>query len=122
MSNLKNKSCFLCGDIIWQLSEYCSKCAAFIDRMSRPSPNWCGGKVLDSKGYIKIYAPHHENANKAGYIFEHRLMMETKIGRKLLKTEVVHHKNGMIQDNRIENLELFSSKGEHSSLHKRGLI
>ena len=65
--------------------------------------------------YAYVYAPDHPNAIKMGYILEHRLVMEKKLGRLLLKKEVVHHKNGDVLDNRSENLEVFGSCGEHSA-------
>lgn len=52
-------------------------------------------------------------ARKDGYIMEHRLIMATHMGLFLLRTEVVHHINHDPHDNRIENLELFSSNAEH---------
>lgn len=47
--------------------------------------------------------------------FEHRRVMEEKLGRPLRKGEVVHHINGVPDDNRPENLELAASNGEHQA-------
>lgn len=72
--------------------------------------NWKGGKQITPSGYIKIrlpaYALHPNSRN--GYIYEHRLVMEKHLGRYLTKDEAIHHKNGIKDDNRLENLELVS--------------
>lgn len=49
----------------------------------------------------------------------HRKIVERFIGRKLLKTEQVHHIDGNKQNNDISNLCLLSSCGEHARLHKQ---
>jgi len=81
------------------------------------STTWKGGRVI-KRGYlyVKVYPDHplySEMAGKTGYIAEHRLEMAQHIGRPLKRTEVVHHKNGNKTDNRIENLELYTSFEEH---------
>jgi hypothetical protein len=63
-------------------------------------------------GYKLVWLPKHPNANGSGRILEHRLVMSNYLGRPLLITEYVHHKNGNRLDNRIENLELCCNQAQ----------
>jgi hypothetical protein len=64
---------------------------------------------LTPQGYVALHRPGHPNANAAGRILEHRLVMAEHLGRPLAPHENVHHINGDRSDNRLENLELWSS-------------
>ena len=64
-------------------------------------------------GYIMRKVNNHPNSNKRGYVSEHRLVMEKKIGRFLNKKEVVHHIDGNGENNNINNLKLELWNGEH---------
>ncbi len=80
--------------------------------------NWKGGRVYH-RGYVLILKPEHPHCNQTGYVYEHRLVMEKFLKRYLLPNEVVHHKNDIKDDNRIENLELFKNKSEHIAFHNK---
>jgi hypothetical protein len=59
------------------------------------------------RGYMMIFSPEHPRADKGKYVFEHVLVMEQMLGRYLLPGENVHQRNGVKDDNRPENLELW---------------
>jgi hypothetical protein len=82
-------------------------------RSGEKNPYWRGGKSK-VHGYIIIYLPEHP-FNNGGYVREHRLKMEKKLGRYLKQGEDVHHINGIRDDNRLKNLQLLTH-GEHTTL------
>lgn len=80
---------------------------------------WKGGRSVASNGYVLIrVGTDHLLADVRGYAYEHRLVASETIGRPLLPTEQVHHKNGVKVDNRPENLEVKSGVAEHRLLHR----
>jgi hypothetical protein len=90
----------------------------YANRPPELHPRWTGGRLITKRDYVYIRAPNHPFCNNRGYIFEHRLVMEKHLGRLLQPEEIVHHINGNRQDNRIENLMLFSSGAEHTKHHE----
>jgi hypothetical protein len=80
---------------------------------------WKGGITYDEGGYRLIKMPEHARANNQGYVREHILVMEKKIGRPLKPGEIVHHINRIKTDNRPENLELMTVS-THISFHNIG--
>lgn len=77
------------------------------------NPRWNGGICITWAGYVGVRKLNHPFVGKRGYVLEHRLVAEKYLGRYLTKQEVVHHINGIKDDNRPENLYLFSNNFKH---------
>ena len=80
------------------------------------SSSWRGGKT-HHQGYVYVHIypdnPFYCMAQKGGWVAEHRLVMAQYLGRPLEKWEIVHHKNGPKDDNKIGNLELHPTQASH---------
>lgn len=70
--------------------------------------NWKGGRTRHKAGYVMVRAPDHPRARASKYVFEHILVAEELLGRYLEPDESIHHRNGVRDDNRPENLELWT--------------
>lgn len=75
--------------------------------------------VRNINGRVFIYKPNHPGKNSRGFVRRSRIIMENKLGRYLLPTEVIHHKDSNLNNDNINNLQLFSNNGEHRKLHKQ---
>ena len=96
------------------------KCKDTWFKKGKQHPLWKGGKRKkpDRKGYyILALQPKHPFADSMGYVLEHRLVMEKKLGRFLKRTERVHHINGNKHDNHLSNLMYFPNERAHQKFH-----
>jgi len=134
-------ACIDCGKERWVLiqnikgipklkSDRCLSCSA-LKNSSRGAScvHWRGGIWYRVDGYIMVRLqpddPYYEMATDS-YVMEHRLIMAKHLGRCLSPQEVVHHEGikyplGSIEnrrDNRLANLRLFRSNGEHMQYHR----
>lgn len=103
-----------------QTQEFRDRVSATLKRRSPRGPDhkwWKGGLWKHHSGYVYINCPGHPRADKDGYVKRSCLVMEKTIGRYLRPGEVVHHINGTKDDDRPENLMLFSDDAEHQRHH-----
>ena len=107
-----------CNSFKSQKRRFCSTTCWYKYNQNKNNPAWNGGKSK-KLGYIWIRKTNHPNVNATGYVLEHHLVMEQHLGRYLVKGEVVHHINGIKDDNRIENLKLMTDS-KHKKLHTKG--
>lgn len=103
--------CVDCGTKIDYASMRCRKCAG-IKRGRKIT-------IKDKSGYILVWQPKHPNSNEKGYVQEHRLVVENFIGRYLTREEVIHHIDTNKENNKIDNLMLFSTQKKHMQFHMK---
>lgn len=85
-----------------------------MSRKGKDNPNWRGGRITSSHGYVLIrVGKEHHLADIRGYAYEHRLVAERKLGRRLKQGELVHHLNDDRMDNQPENLSIVDGNAEH---------
>ena len=98
------------------------KCSeATIEKIREVKLSKKGGRTKAGEGYILIYKPEHPFAIAGKrYVYEQRLVAEKQIGRYLTCKEVVHHINGNITNNQLENLIVFANNGYHLAFHRWG--
>lgn len=96
----------------------CSLTCTGIKNRGDGNGSWSGGRHVANTGYVRVLDPENPGADTRGYVYEHRLVMESIVGRRLHPGEVVHHRNLIKTDNRPENLQLCASQAEHLAIHR----
>lgn len=85
--------------------------------MTEEFKKWENYRIISKGKYNYAYVPNHPNATGIGYVLEHRIVMENKLGRLLTRKEIVHHEDENGKNNHPDNLELKGSQAEHSREH-----
>ena len=96
-----SKDMCACGNPKGVKAKTCKAC--YLNKSGDQCHAFKGGRNLTSAGYVNVLV------GKKQYKLEHRIVMEEHLGRPLREHENVHHINGIKHDNRIENLELWTT-------------
>jgi predicted RNA-binding Zn-ribbon protein involved in translation (DUF1610 family) len=83
------------------------------------NPSWGGGRNKNKAGYILILKPDHPRAHKTGYVLEHIVVWEQAHGKRLPKGWIIHHLNGIPDDNRPVNLQALPNKKHYLLLQAK---
>ncbi len=118
-----------CGDLLMDIADDLGVHISTVERLRRiegmpparrgsfrpgaQHPLWKGGRIQDKHGYVLVHLPTHPHTNCSGYVREHRLVIEKKLGRFLDPVEVVHHIDGNPANNHPDNLHLYATNGDH---------
>ena len=106
--SVTERACEACGNLFRprprSAGRFCSRACTHAGQTGKGSANFKGGRIIKPNGYVDVLV------GGGTYQLEHRHVMEQHLGRALLSTETVHHINGVKDDNRIENLELWEGR------------
>ena len=118
--------CVVCHKARWvqfyggqPCSKHCRQCGYLAEgalKRGENNPFWKGGRRKDKSGYIYITLQPDDffyPMAKGRVVAEHRLIIAKNLNRCLLSWEVVHHRNGIKDDNRLENLQLLPNRNYH---------
>jgi len=94
-----------CGQRKQAESATCGSCRS---EVGQANGNWKGGRTRHKAGYVMVRIPGHPRTGTSPYVFEHILVAEALLRRYLIEGESVHHINGVRDDNRPANLELWT--------------
>lgn len=108
---IRSATCLQCGGEFTPPRSDSKYCTATCMGLHRRRP------FIVKKGYRKTLLPTHPRADGKGYVFEHIIIAEAKIGRSLKRTEEVHHMDFNRQNNAPDNLTVCRNHAEHMRYH-----
>lgn len=109
------RPCEYCGKVFTprkgSAGRFCSRVCNLKGAVGERASGWKGGRHIGKDGYVRVYTTDHPRRDGFGYVQEHIIVMEKKLGRLLEPNETVHH----IDLNRSNNVEmnLQLRKGRH---------
>lgn len=124
------KFCIDCGALVSRSKQLCRSCAgkrayregrvrAQLFQAREKHPLWKGGRCKTSSGHVSILLPEHHRADRWGRVLEHIAIWEQANGRELPPGYIIHHLNGIPDDNRPSNLVALPGKKHYHVLQAK---